>query len=385
MSKIKSVALSDERYFEIGIGKRVLKKNVMDDPTDTCTIPLYSSNTTKIFGYVSNSNLYADCISHKKFEYDHVLWGIDGDLKFNVIKRKKPFATTDHCGVIKILSKDISAEYVRLVLEAKTFKLGFDRTNRASLNNVRDVKLEIPVDDIDKFDLMVQKNTVKQYEPIRDFKKNIVDIKKEIQNKKIKFISDYEYTTKYLSDIFDIKKGNTKYTKKYVLTNNYLGDVPIYSSNTKNGGILTKIRKDAIEEDDLYHQHCLTMTSDGVNAGTLCIRNDDNIKNIKDEQYYFTMSSHCIILIPLHDKLYLPFFIHKLQTLLYTTAIGYGNNRVGINQIKKLSITIPITKKSDYDLDAQKEISSKYDDVESLKISFCDILESICKKNIIVM
>ena len=82
------------------------------------------------------------------FDHDYVLWGIDGNFDFNVkYKVCIQFGTTDHCGTIKILNSDIIPEYLIYRLELKKHELGFDRSLRASLYNMKLVSVDIPFND----------------------------------------------------------------------------------------------------------------------------------------------------------------------------------------------------------------------------------------------
>ena len=84
----------------------------------------------KPFGYSLKTNI-------TDFSHDHILWGIDGDFKFNIIPKDTKFATTDHCGAVKILDQAIIPEYLIFELELKGHLLGYDRTLRPSLDKMR--------------------------------------------------------------------------------------------------------------------------------------------------------------------------------------------------------------------------------------------------------
>ncbi len=91
----KEISLKDKEYFELFIGKRVLKRQIFRSKGK---IPVYSANVFKPFGYLEKGNI-------EDFSHDYVLWGIDGNFEFNIIKKGIKFATTDHCGAIKVLHK----------------------------------------------------------------------------------------------------------------------------------------------------------------------------------------------------------------------------------------------------------------------------------------
>ena len=140
----------------------------------------------------------------------------------------------------------------------------------------------------------------------------------------------------------------------------------LYSSKTEDNGILAKIKLKHIRKDDLYYQHCLTWATDGY-AGTIFIRNENNLKNQKEKKYYFTATDHCGILIPNFPSIYLPFIRYVLEPIFLIKTKGYGKNELKLNKVKEIIVKIPIDSKNNYDLDKQKEIAKLYENVENGK------------------
>ena len=284
--KYNTISISDQKYFRLKIGKRVLIKdlhNKKQHPTfgnmgltkgDGNTITLYSSNPSEIYGYVEKSNITTD------FSNPYILWGIDGDFTFNIKQKGVPFATTDHCGAIEVIHKNIFPEYLVLQLEIQKSILGFDRTLRPSLELMeKKIIFEIPFTSDQEPDLAIQKHLVDKYKPVLNFKMKINEIEAEIMNQNITYDPNYEYVEVPLSEVFEPKQGNMFYTKKRILENKWEGDIPVYSSNTEDDGILIKIKENGILPQDLYHQNCLTWSIDGSYVGKMFIRNQDNISN----------------------------------------------------------------------------------------------------------
>lgn len=147
-TKRKQVALSDPSLFILSLGKRVLKKDYI---TSKGNIPVFSANVFEPFVYTDQSNI-------TKFDKDFVLWGIDGTFTFNVMKKGTPFASTDHCGTIKLINEDIDPYYLAYMMEETRHKYGFDRGLRASLTNMKLFKIDIPVKDDGTFDIDVQRS-----------------------------------------------------------------------------------------------------------------------------------------------------------------------------------------------------------------------------------
>jgi len=100
-----------------------------------------------------------------------------------------------------------------------------------------------------------------------------------------------------LSQLFNFKQGDAYYTLKRIKENAWEGTIPVYSSNTKNFGILAYISKDKIREKDKFYDYSLTWAIDGM-AGQLFLRNEENKLNLKEDKYLFTLNNHCGIMIP---------------------------------------------------------------------------------------
>jgi len=213
------VSLNDCKYFEIFIGKRVLKSEVFNSKG---TIPVYSANVFEPFGFLSKSNI-------SDFSVDYVLWGIDGKFEFNMIPRGKHFANTDHCGAIKIKNKNILPEYLLYELELQSHLLGFDRTLRPSLANMENVVVKFPIDKNGIFDIKAQKNIVQKYMALKNIKDNLKAEAIVIDKITIDINPPKSVLILKIDDIFDLKKptNSSKFTKDFVHENP--GDIPVYS------------------------------------------------------------------------------------------------------------------------------------------------------------
>ncbi len=165
-----------------------------------------------------------------------------------------------------------------------------------------------------------------------------------------------------VTDLFYTKKGNSKYTKKYI--HNHKGQYPVYSSQTSNFGEIGKI--DTFDND----LECFTWTSDGVHAGTVFYRNNK-----------FSITTHCGILDLKQeykenvDFEYL-YFILNLTLPNYTLG-EWANKRLGIERMKEILIEIPVKNNLKFDIDKQKEIANKYKKIETFKKQFREDYEKI--------
>jgi restriction endonuclease S subunit len=374
---LKTISLDDEDYFKLAIGKRLLKRDLFratDNPK--AIIPVYSANVYSPFGLVEKSNV-------KDFTNPYVLWGIDGNFDLNFKNKGEIFATTDHCGSIEILSNKINPEYLLLLLNLKRLEYGFDRGLRSNLVNIKRLELDFPVDEKGEFDERKQKIVVKKNNQILQIQNRINKIRDAIERVKLNFFEDFDYEEKPLEDLFIIKQGNAHYTKKLFLGNHWEGNIPVYSSNTKEKGLLMKIDINKVKKQDIYYLPCLTWAVDGY-AGKVFIRNEKNIKREQKEEFYFTINNHSGILLPKDEKIFLPFIRWSIQPIFFSKAKGYGNNKLGTNQIEGIVIKIPLNKKGEFDIEKQKKIASRYELIEKLKNDLIEKLDSLAKYHISV-
>lgn len=173
----KKVSLSDKALFTLSLGKRLLKKDFITAKGD---IPVYSANVFEPFVYTDKSNI-------TDFSKAYVLWGIDGEFSFNVMERGTIFASTDHCGTIKILDDQIDPYYLAYIMEETRHKYGFDRGLRVSLTNMKAFNIDIPIKPDGSFDLDAQKSLAESLLCLRQTRKTIYEKMTQLMTQKIEF------------------------------------------------------------------------------------------------------------------------------------------------------------------------------------------------------
>jgi type I restriction enzyme M protein len=119
-------------------------------------IPIYSVNVFAPMGFAEKSNI-------EDFSYPCIRWGIDGNFDFNLAAAGEIFATTAHFGVIQILDPNIVPEYLLYALNLSRMEESFDRSFRASLTNMRQFVITIPVYKNGRFDVKAQKEIAAQF------------------------------------------------------------------------------------------------------------------------------------------------------------------------------------------------------------------------------
>ena len=372
MTNEVTISLWDKSYFTTFIGKRVLRKDLekMKDSSDAI-VPLFSANVYEPFWCVEVSNI-------DDFSSDYVLWGIDWNFNFSIQKAWNIFATTDHCGSIKIIDENICSLYLLYKLNIVKEKYAYSRTFRASLKNISKIEIGIPIDKNWKFDLEKQKEIAEKYATLEKMKNRIRIMKEDVEENDITLENLYEWIEKNINNLFFIKQWDAFYTKKRILENNWIGEVPVYSSNTKEEWLLVWIKEEFIKGKDLYYQNCLTWSIDWY-AWKIFVRNQDNSDDIKDKKYYFTINNHCWIILPKEDWLFFPFIKILLQYEFFNRAKWYWNNKLWNNQIRDINIKIPVNKYWEFDVEKQKEIAEKYERIEKIKTNLVQELEYLEK------
>ncbi len=132
-SQFPFICLSDKERFSISIGKRVLGT----ETDENAHIPVFSANVREPFGMI-NKLLLTD------FKVASILWGIDGDWMVRYMPKNNKFYPTDHCGVLRVKTKAINPYYLAMALDIVGQQYRFSRTNRASIDRIKEVKLPIP-------------------------------------------------------------------------------------------------------------------------------------------------------------------------------------------------------------------------------------------------
>ncbi|MCD4744165.1 MAG: N-6 DNA methylase [Desulfobacteraceae bacterium] len=351
VSNFKEVQLSDSDYFELSIGKRIVKKDIVNI---SGTIPIYSANVKEPIGFHTHSNI-------KDFSNNFVLWGIDGDFEFNAIPKKQPFVSTDHCGTIRILNDDVLPEYLMIKLEKVKHKYGFDRGLRASLKNMLTVLIDLPFIEDDKIDLDKQKEIIAKYEYIAEIKEKVSAYKKQIKELNIEISYEYKHEEFLINSIFDLPsiKG---LTKTFIKKNP--GNIPVYggSQNETPFGFVADNLKGV-----KYFENCLGWNREG------------SVGYVFWHKHKFTTNDHHRPLMVMKEhnrKLDLDYLRRTVEDVLMGQGFKWSKT-ASKEKVEKLSIKIPINSKGEFDIEAQKQLSEKYKKIEEIKLAINQELDKI--------
>ena len=353
------ISLTDKNYFEIFIGKRILKEEIFNSKGN---IPVYSANVFVPFGFLNSSNI-------NDFSHDYLLWGIDGKFEFNVIKFETKFATTDHCGAIKILNKGILPEYLLYELELQSHILGFDRTLRSSLTNMQNVSVKIPFRN-NQPDVEEQEKLIRKYMALKKIKEVIKGEIEELNN----IVPDINIPQKQvitikIENIFDLEKttNRSNFTKSFVDENK--GNIPVYSASKNPNEISYGFVKDNLPNIK-YFNNCLTWNIDG-SVGKAFFRTGKF--TLSEKVIPLILKQNCVGNI---NEFYVKYVLEK-------KAVEKGfafTNKAGKEKIKDIEIEIPLLikeEKSIPDIKEQEKLARKYEELYKIKQELIQSLEGL--------
>jgi len=111
-----------------------LKKDVIENGS----YDVYSANVHQPFGKTDYSVL-------SDFTMPSIIWGIDGDWMVNYIEKDHYFNPTDHCGVMRVVDdRKIQPRFLAYALYEKGLEARFTRSNRASLQRIGSLVIQVP-------------------------------------------------------------------------------------------------------------------------------------------------------------------------------------------------------------------------------------------------
>lgn len=352
---IKTIALSDRKYFEVFIGKRILKEQVFNS---NGSIPVYSANVFKPFGFLNTTNI-------KDFDHDYLLWGIDGKFEFNIIKKGTEFSTTDHCGAIKILSIEIIPEYLLYELRLKSHALGFDRSLRSSLSNMNNlVNIDVPLDSKNNFDVEKQIEISQKYKLLETIREKINELSEEINLTLVDVNIPESYKSFKIGELFDFPPINSGITKEFCVKNK--GNIPVYSGIAKTQKKVLGYIKDDLPGQKYYEDK---LTWDRVAS----VNQFEFIKgrfSTNESRYIMSIKkAYSGVIDPIYFK-------YMLENKVKELGFGF-TNKLGKTKLGDIEVLVPVNDKNEISLEKQIKIRYLYENIELIKNKLIQDLDEL--------
>lgn len=167
-------------------------------------------------------------------------------------------------------------------------------------------------------------------------------------------MAEVRYKEEKLSNLFDNRRGKSKYTKKYCNENK--GEYEVYTGTTIGSfGFINSYD---------YDEPLLTYTTDGENAAT--------IKILRGK---YSVGGHRAILFPKNKNIVIDYFKWTLQKLFFDNVKKGDVPSITWSRIKKLLVLVPIDCDGNYDIEKQKEIVKKHEIIAGKKKKLKENLE----------
>jgi type I restriction enzyme M protein len=349
-SSLQEIPLTDTKYFELAIGKRVVKRDIVKIKG---TLPIYSANVKEPVGFHLKSNI-------TDFSTNFVLWGIDGDFEFNAIIKNTPFVSTDHCGTIRIKSDDILPDFLMIQLERVKHIYGFDRGLRASLKNMKGVSIQVPFNESGLIDIVRQKEVIAKYEYILDVRKSVNKYKERLKELNVSIsslIAEERFVELGISDILFSPPTNSGLKKIHItLEANSINNIPVYSASMDENAIFGFVSE---QSKWRKYENLLTWNKDG-SAGFVFYRKNrfvpyEKVKLLEIKEEYINTLSY-------------EYLKHVVQNRLFEEGFGF-NIKCSMDKVLKLKIPIPTKSNGQFHLEKQRQIAALYYKIDEIRNS----------------
>lgn len=330
-------------------------KYINDNPGE---YPVYSAKTTGDMnkGYINTYEYDIECLQITT----------NGANAGTIIYREKTkfsVGSDSRVWYLKDSIEKISLKFIEIKLKTILSSEDFSWTKKASLYRIKNIKLEIPIDDNGDYDIETQREIVKKYEIIEEKKKELKEKLEYFKDVQVDFSNEINIKTKEISfdDLFDIERGKV-ISKKYIENNK--GNYPVFSTQIDSSfGYI---------DSYMYDGEYLIWNTDGLGGyirrvdGKFSITNIVGIMKLK-KTYKDSVNLEYI------RRILEPIFRENVKG---REGVGGKNEYTKINStmIKDLDIKInfPINEDGTFDLEKQKEIVSKYKSIEEMKKSILE-------------
>ena len=366
MHEINYVTKSLNELFDFKRGIVISQKYINQHKGE---FPIYSSQTKDngVMGYIDTYS----------YDGEYITWTTDGVHAGTTFYRNGKFNCTNVCGIMILKGnvEKLSLRYINSIINLKLIAKSSGNKKVMSEDIIKaDLKVKIPVCDDGTFNIKKQEEIADNYNILQEKNKELLKKRDEIESININFTKNTKTRNVKISYLFLPTLGSGRYTKKECLK--IKGDFPVYSGNTVE-------RFESINEF-MYDGEYLTWAKDGL-AGYLMYHNEK-----------FSITNHRGILIPTEnckniDLNYIKYILEPIFRRNIKGRLGLeGKNEyttLSKEMIKNIKeeIPIPINENGEFDLEKQKEISSKIEKVNKIKKTIINKIDELISRNIILI
>lgn len=311
--------------------------------------PVYAATIGEVFAYINDFNNTEPCLVVVN----------DGDAGNTYIINDEKYTIGKHATGL-IPRADIDIVYLKNVATPVFTQIakGYGLGNLPKID-ILEAEISIPVKN-GKYDIELQKKLARIYVQIAEQKAILLAKANELRQINISIDRDETTTWKDISPIqlFNPKGGNLLYSKRWAKAN--IGKYPLYSGATSGSYELVNIAD--------YEGEFLSWCIDGL-AGYMMYHNEA-----------FSVTCHRGVLEPKEGvdftNIDLKYIKYVLEPIFRKRKKGREGD-LGKNEytslkpiaIKKMTDTIPIPVRNDgtFDLEKQKELAKKYEQIEKIK------------------
>lgn len=347
----------DLKFKEVVIGDIFTVKKGLSKYTKT-----YGQSHKGPYPVYSGSNIAA-IASIDTYDYDgrYLSWVVDGFAGYMKVLEGK-FSANSHKGILCEKSDDIGIDidYVKFMLEPILRELakgrkgdkGSSEYTNVSPSVVATAIISIPILEDGNFDLESQQEIIEKYNAVDELKAKAKEYQEILDNTAVAINNEYEYQEIAVSDIFEVTKGLSKYTKLY--GNTHKGQYPVYSAS--NLSPLTYI--DTYDFDGKF----LTWATNGF-AGYIKVLNEQ-----------FSINGDRGLLFPKVKTINIDYVKFILEPILRSLAKGRKGDmggdeftKVYPSMVENVRIPIPVEQDGSFSIQIQQDIADKYLKIEEIK------------------
>lgn len=319
------------------------------------TVPVYGASqdvNVPSYGYIKDNiegiKYFDDCLTYNK----------DGASGMTFY-RKGHFTISEKVVPLVIFEKYkglLDYNYLKYAIEFEARKQQYTFSNKATKITFKKLKIKIPLDDNHVFDIDKQHQLAITYAEIEEKRKSLIEQLSILSSATIRIVDDIDTTFK-ISDFYEeLQRGKSHYTKTYC--KEHKGIYPVYSATN----LMPLGSIDSFDYNGTY----ITISVNGI-AGKITII-DGKFSTNADR-----------VVLTLKDNIDIRYFKYVAEPILRSSKKGRMGEK-GKNEYTKITpakilnsvIPVPVNENGEFDLDAQKKIAQKYDQIEEIKKNLFD-------------